>query len=198
MHFPPLTQPSAVEQIVNKIAAEANAASASAAPTDEGASAALPSGVAADKQSQVSLSAMRVLHLQLEPEGLGAVSIRMRLAGDRLDLQVEATRADTMRRIGDEKDLRVEKMHAAGFAMDRLVVSVAQPQTMQTQHGFGAGDNPGLGRGGEAAPSLGMSQEGGSSADDGSGARGDREPSAAAAGAEDRTRGRDSSGAVYL
>ncbi len=201
-HFPPLAPSSPIDQIANRIVAEASPALASA-PADAGGSA--PSGVALSSgvgeiQSQAPLSATRVLLLQLEPQGLGVVSIRMRLSGDRLDLEVEATRADTMRRIGDDSDLLVEKLRSAGYAMDHVVVKVAEPQAAQTQHGLGAGESHAFeGSGDASVSSPGTSQQGGSSANEGSGAQAHRTPSAASTtGAEDRSVGRDDSGAVYL
>ncbi len=202
MHFPPLAPSSAIDQIANRIVAEAGQPSAPAAPDVGGgaSSGVAPSSGAATVQPQASLSATRVLNLQLEPEGLGAVSIRMRLSGDRLDVQVEATRADTMRRIGDDRDLLVEKLRSAGYAMDHIVVRAAEPQAAQTQHGLGSGESRGSeGRGEVPVPSPGMSQQGGSSANEGSGARRNGAPSRTlAVGAEDRSVGRDDSGAVYL
>jgi hypothetical protein len=203
MHFPPLASSSPVDQIANRIFAEASQLSASATPAAGGG---VSSGVeaspgAAAIQPQASLSATRVLNLQLEPEGLGAVNIRMRLSGDRLDLQVEATRPDTMRRIGDDRDLLVEKLRSAGYAMDHVVVRAAEPQAAQAQHGLGSGESFGSEGGGETAvPSPGMSQQqGGSSANEGSGARRNGvPPGTQTVGAEDHSIGRDNSGAVYL
>lgn len=133
MHFPPLAPSSPIDQIVNRIVAGASPglAPVTAEAGSVDASSVGPSSGLMGIGPQSPLSATQVLHLQLEPEGLGAVSIRMRLSGDRLDLEVEAAHADTTRRIADDSDLLVAKLRSAGYATDHVVVRVAEPQPAQ-------------------------------------------------------------------
>ena len=201
MHFPPLAPPSPADQIANRIAAEVSPGAAGLAADAAGEeTSGVASSVGAGEVQSQALSATRVLHLQLEPEGLGAVSIRMRLSGNRLDLQLEPDRADTMRRIDDNSGQLVEKLRAAGYVLDHLAVMVAEPHTAPTQQGSAAGESRVPESNGDApVASPGMSQQGGSNADAGSGAQRDHAPSKMpAAAAEDRYFRRDDSGAVYL
>ena len=141
-HLPPVVDASPIRQIADRIAGEAGSAFASSAEGAEpGASSnsALPvGGAAARALSQAPPSVVRSLNLQLEPESLGAVTIRMRLSGARLAVQVEAANADTMRLIGGDKDRLAERLQSSGYAMDSLVVKIAESQTVQMQHGHGA------------------------------------------------------------
>lgn len=200
-HFPPLVPASPVDQIANRIATGASPGAAGLAADAGGEeSSGVASAAGAGEVQAQALSATRVLHLQLDPEGLGAVSIKMRLSGNRLDLQLESDRADTMRRIGDDSGQLVEKLRAAGYVTDHLVVRVAEPHMEPTQQGLSAGENSASeSHGGAQAPSPGMSQQGGSNADAGPGAQRDHGPSKTpAAAAEVSSFGRDDSGAVYL
>jgi hypothetical protein len=78
----------------------------------------------ADKTA-ASASRVQILHLQLEPENLGKVTVKMRLTGPKLELQVEAERPETGRLIGNDKDLLSSKLQSAGYAIDTLVIRTA-------------------------------------------------------------------------
>ncbi len=201
-HFPPLVPASPVDQIVDRIATATTPGAAGLAACAGGEeSSGVASAAGAGEVQPQALSATRVLHLQLDPEGLGAVSIRMRLSGNRLDLQLESDRADTMRRIGEDSGQLVEKLRAAGYVTDHLVVRVAEPHMEPTQQGgLSAGENSASeSRADAQALSPGMSQQGDSNADAGSGAQRDHGPTKTSAGAaEVSSPGRDDSGAVYL
>jgi hypothetical protein len=124
-HLPPVAALSPVQQVAARIVIEAGAATES--PGEAGA-----------VLTQGPGSAVKVLHLRLEPENLGVVTIRMRLSGGRLDLQLEAARPETMRAIGKDKDLLVEKLRSSGYAMEALVIKALDPLAASIPSGPGA------------------------------------------------------------
>ena len=77
-------------------------------------------GVAAE--SAPFSTQVRVLNLQLEPENLGRVIVKLRLSGPRLTLQVDAERPDTLRLIGDDEKLLSERLKSAGYAIESLAI----------------------------------------------------------------------------
>jgi Flagellar hook-length control protein FliK len=91
--------------------------------------------------SRASGSSLQILHLQLEPESLGGVTVRMRLVGTRLDLQVEAERPETMRLIGKDKELLADKLRSAGYVMDALVIKASDPQAAHPRFSIGSAPN---------------------------------------------------------
>jgi Flagellar hook-length control protein FliK len=69
--------------------------------------------------AETAAFATQILHLQLEPEKLGKVIVKMRLSGSKLELQVDAERPETMRLIGDDKTLLSDRLQSAGYAIDK-------------------------------------------------------------------------------
>lgn len=193
-HFPPIAELSPVHQIADRIMQEAAPLVASA-----GEAATSAAGISGAVPSQVLPTVMKILNLQLEPESLGAVTIRMRLSGSRLEVRVETARADTMRLISDDKDRLAEKLRSSAYALDSLVVKLAEQQTAHLQQGSGQTTASNT-QGNVPTPSWRPSQEGGWSADDQSGARRESVSTQKRAreDAEDRSSGVNSSGAVYL
>lgn len=81
------------------------------------------------------LSRVKTMQLQLDPEILGKVTVRMRLSGTRLDLRVEAERRETMQLIGKETDLLTSKLQAAGYAIETLILRQPEPHAQHQQFG---------------------------------------------------------------
>ncbi len=78
-----------------------------------------------------SASLVQILHLQLEPENLGKVNVKMRLAGPNLQLQVEAERPETARLIGNDTETLSGKLRSAGYEVDTLAIRTADSQAPQ-------------------------------------------------------------------
>jgi flagellar hook-length control protein FliK len=74
---------------------------------------------------------VQTLQLQLDPEILGKVTVKLRLTGSRLDLRVETERAETMQLLGRDKDLLAGKLRAAGFAVENITLGTVDPQIPQ-------------------------------------------------------------------
>ncbi|WOJ88651.1 flagellar hook-length control protein FliK [Methylocapsa polymorpha] len=180
-HYPPAAGLSPTQQIIDRIAADfsptAISSSMTAAAQSNGAA-----GMAGAGGSQPATSSVKTLDLQLEPESLGRVTIQLRLSGARLELQVVAANPQTMRMIGDDKDLLVGRLHAAGYSVDALVVKAGDGPGATGQSGFGAGQGGSDQSAGQAnsqaspqAPTPGASQYGERSANDRSSTQRDRE-----------------------
>jgi chemotaxis protein MotD len=69
-----------------------------------------------------------ILGIQLEPQSLGRVTIKMRLAGTALDLRIEAEQPETLRLLEREKGLLGSKLQAAGYSLDSLLIQLSEPQ----------------------------------------------------------------------
>ncbi len=198
-HLPPAMQASPGQQIADRILTEIGASLGGVAEGAEASESPNPAQKIDPDKKQSSLpSSMRSVDLQLEPASLGAITIRMRLSGVRLEIQVETSGSDAMRALNDDKDRLADRLRVAGYVTDNVVVKVAEPQTAQMQHAptpaqAHASQTPG-------EPGWPRSQDGGFGADAQSGAREDRVPSRGRTrdDSEDRACGGDSGGAVYL
>lgn len=125
-------------------------------------------------------SALKILNLQLQPDSLGVVTIRMRLTGTRIDVQLEAERPETIRLIRDDKHLLVEKLRACGYSMESLVVKAAEQSAASPQGGVGGaqgGNDPSATQASAQATSQAGLRDGEGNANDRSPAPRDREPS---------------------
>ncbi|VTZ27321.1 hypothetical protein MPC1_5210003 [Methylocella tundrae] len=200
-HFPPTAGFSPIHQIADRIAPEAASLVSSlgeAAEPGASSGASPAAGVSDATQSKVLPTVMKSLNLQLEPETLGAVTIRMRLSGSRLEVQVEPARADTMRLISDDKDRLAEKLRSSAYTLDGVVVKLAGQQSPHLQQGADPTTSSDTQR--NVPTSWRPSQQGGWSADDQSGAQRESASSQQRARdeSEDRSSGVNSGGAVYL
>ena len=125
---PPATQ--VVDALVNDL--KSVSGSAAAAP-------------AVDPQS--TPQPLRVLHLTLEPPGLGQVTVHLRLTGGGLDLEVRPTERSTLHMIEADKDTLATGLTNAGYSIDKLVMNIA---TDQSGSATGQGNsNPGFDGGGQ-------------------------------------------------
>jgi flagellar hook-length control protein FliK len=108
---------SPIEQIADRITTELRDAMGGAAqPGNDVVSASLSSG-----------AQLRVLHIQLQPADLGAISVRMSLKQDTLELQLEASRHEAAALISRDKDALAGMLKSAGYLIDGLTVQIAGP-----------------------------------------------------------------------
>lgn len=65
--------------------------------------------------------AVKVLHLELAPQSLGSVTIRVSLKDDVISLNIEAQRADTAIAIEKDRELLASTLKQAGYLVDEIV-----------------------------------------------------------------------------
>jgi chemotaxis protein MotD len=126
-HFEPVPQLTLLQKVVDRIGADIQAAStpASAGPAD----AALPDmHRAADKP-------VRMLTLQLEPPSIGSVTVRMRMAGDAVEIHLSADRAETTEMLRQERGALTDLMKSAGYTFD--IASIDHTRTSDAGPGAG-------------------------------------------------------------
>lgn len=75
------------------------------------------------------LSKLKVLHIQLQPESLGTVTVRMALRADTLELHIDAARAETADLIQRDREVLSSLLRAVGYRADdaQIIVTHADP-----------------------------------------------------------------------
>lgn len=157
-HLPP-AQFNAPQQVANAVVAElkeSSAPAASAAPD------------LAASQTNAPDQPLKILTVNLEPPALGNVTVRLRLVGTEVSVQLAAERKDTSQMLDQQRDQIRDLMQSAGYVADVAPVQhgsldgfqsgsgQSQPQlsgqhqpSSQSQGTFGgAGTSPGQSDGG--------------------------------------------------
>jgi hypothetical protein len=117
-HFPPVVTLSPADQIFHRVAAELGAAIAPADPRR------LRGSVGeAGEARDASATCIRNLTVLLETGSLAPVTIKLRLSGNSLGLEIEADDLETTRLIGRDRQALAEKLRALGLSVDTLEVS---------------------------------------------------------------------------
>lgn len=88
-----------------------------------------------------ALAPMRILQLQLEPNNLGRITVRLRLRDGRLDVRLDTERSEAMRLISQEKDLLARTLMSAGYVVNELEIRAAEPQASQLKTGANSPSN---------------------------------------------------------
>lgn len=101
-----------------RVVHELQSAEAASRPADAGSTGPAQSG------------AIRVLSIDLHPAELGSVTVRMSLAGDALEVQIEAERPDTARRLQTDVGALSDMLRSAGVQVDGLTVRAAPPDAI--------------------------------------------------------------------
>ncbi len=83
------------------------------------------STTAAGESREASATCIRTLTVLLEPANLGQVTIKLRLLGSTLGLEIEADDVETARLIGRGRQALTEKLRALGLSVDEVAVSDA-------------------------------------------------------------------------
>lgn len=108
-HLPPVPQFSATQQVANAVVSELKGSPASAAPA------------AADlvgAQSNAPDQPVKILTVNLEPPDLGSVTMRLRLVGNEVSVQLAAQRKDTSTMLDQHRDQIRDLMQSAGYVAD--------------------------------------------------------------------------------
>lgn len=160
-HFQPVQQVSLLQKIVDRLAPNLPTAPAVTASTPAAALPDLPKAVDAP---------VKVLTLQLDPPDLGAVTVKMRLAGDAVEIRMTAERHETAQMLQHERGTLTEAMQSAGYKFDIASIDQSKP-----------GDAAANGGQQQPQPDQRQSQASGGAAQFDS-ASADRQPGDAAAG----------------
>lgn len=108
-HLPPVPQFSATQQVANAVVSELKG---SPAPT---------ASAAADlvgAQSNAPDQPLKILTVNLEPPALGNVTVRIRLVGTEVSVQLAAQRKDTSTMLDQQRDQIRDLMQSAGYVAD--------------------------------------------------------------------------------
>ncbi len=136
-HFAPAPQQSPAFQIANRIMQDVETGD----PVFTAQLAELP--------KDASAAPLKVLHIQLDPPELGALTIRMSLKNDMLHMQIEASRHETAKLIERDQDALSGMLRSAGYSIDGLTVQVTtgdRGSGAQQQFSGGGGFNPSAGQ----------------------------------------------------
>lgn len=74
--------------------------------------------------SKPALSKLKVLHIQLQPDSLGSVTVRMQLRADLLELHIDASRPETADLIQRDREVLSSILRAAGYTADDAQIKV--------------------------------------------------------------------------
>lgn len=101
------------------------------------------------------LSKLQVLKIQLQPENLGSVNVRIQLRADVIELHIDTSRAETAELLKRDREVLSTIMRAAGYSADDAQIKVTHTDpTMQMSVQAASGDASG------SSMSSGGSQQG--------------------------------------
>jgi chemotaxis protein MotD len=168
-HFEPVPQLTLLQKIVDRISPDLASAPQ---PASKAAEVALP-------DIHQKGTPVRMLTLQLDPPSMGIVTVRMRLAGDAVEVRLSADRQETTQLLRQEQGALVDAMRSAGYTFD--IASI--------DHSAGSNANPNAGQS-HTQPDQQQSQQpnGGSLFGNGSS---ERQSNDAQAGARHHRQGQD-------
>lgn len=107
-HLPPVPQFSATQQVANAVVSELKGSPAPAASAAD-----LVGG-----QNNTPDQPLRILTVNLEPPALGSVTMRLRLVGNEVSVQLAAQRKDTSTMLDQQRDQIRDLMQSAGYVAD--------------------------------------------------------------------------------
>ncbi|MDN3274543.1 flagellar hook-length control protein FliK [Frankia sp. RB7] len=108
-HLPPVQQFSATQQVANAVVSDlkSSPAPAASAPVD-----------LVGAQSNAPDQPVKILTVNLEPPDLGNVTVRLRLVGTEVSVQLAAQRKDTSTMLDQQRDQIRDLMQSAGYVAD--------------------------------------------------------------------------------
>ncbi len=144
--------PSTLQHLAKSIVDDVESLSEPQAPTFQ------QSGLNRVATARASAGVLRVLDLQLKPAELGLVTIRMRLAGDGIEMEIRAQNDDTADLLRHDAEKLSNLLRASGYRPDAITIQSTEasshdrasfqrpPQGNQTQgHSFDQGGGAGQG-----------------------------------------------------
>jgi hypothetical protein len=141
-HFEPIIRSPPVQQVANAIVGQI------ANPSDEAGSRSAPADIDTLSLRTQSDGPLKILHIKLEPDNLGEVSVKMRLVGGALELHLEASRAETVELLMKDKDVLNRLLRASGYTPDVVTIQAGadsgspQSSTSQQNNSGSSHQNP--------------------------------------------------------
>ena len=109
-HFQPVGQPTLLQKIVDRLAPDLTTAPAAAPAT--------AADLTPPDMRRGPDTPIRMLTLQLDPPSMGTVTVRMRLAGDAVEVKLLADRPETAQLLREERGALKDAMQSAGYTFD--------------------------------------------------------------------------------
>lgn len=163
-HLPPVPQFSATQQVANAVVSELKGSPAPAA------------SAAADlvgAPSNAPDQPLKILTVNLEPPDLGNVTVRLRLVGTEVSVQLAAQRKDTSTMLDQQRDQIRDLMQSAGYVADVAPVQHGSLDGFQAGSGQSQPQLPGQQQ--QSSQSQGAFSGAGSSGQSDGGARQSRQ-----------------------
>jgi chemotaxis protein MotD len=110
-HFEPVQQVTTLQKIVDRMATDLVTVA-----SPEGARAADAPGLETNKAADSR--PVRMMTLELDPPNLGSVTVKMRLAGDSVEIHLTADRYETTQMLRQERGALTDAMQSAGYTFD--------------------------------------------------------------------------------
>jgi chemotaxis protein MotD len=110
-HFEPVQQVTTLQKIVDRMASDLPSV-----VSPEGPRAADAPGLDANKVADSR--PVRMMTLELDPPNLGSVTVKMRLAGDSVEIHLTASRHETTEMLRQERGALTDAMQSAGYTFD--------------------------------------------------------------------------------
>lgn len=126
-HFEPVPQLTLLQKVVDRIGADIQATST---PAPAG-----PADVALPDMYRAADKPVRMLTLQLEPPSIGSVTVRMRMAGDAVEIHLSADRYETTEMLRQERGALKDLMKSAGYTFE--IASIDHTRTSDAGPGAG-------------------------------------------------------------
>lgn len=114
-HFQPVTPQALPQTIADFVGTEINGL------TDQAAGARPVDGAASPLDPQTG-GPTRVLTLRLDPPSLGTVTVKLRLTGGAVEVELTAARAETVQMLQQQRDALTDLMRSAGYSADVALV----------------------------------------------------------------------------
>ena len=184
-HFEPVARLSPVQQIATAVGEELVAANEPAPAESVSQSA---------ETSRHSAGPLKVLHIKLEPEDLGAVVVKMRLVDKSLELEVVASRQETADLLAKDRDMLTRALRGSGYTADVVAITTSTA----SDSGQMTGDSR---AGAQASPGQSGAQAGGNRGSNdpaGNGSRPPARPQPIEGGTHEESGAGRSGGDLYL
>lgn len=147
------------------------------------------------------MSKLKVMHIQLQPESLGSLTVRMSLRDDMLELHIDAARAETADLIQRDREVLSSLLRAVGYTADDAQIRVTHADPSVTAAMSANGDS-GLGSSSQSGAQAGSQTPGerssGSQERDGNGGRRGQNEHGAGSDREAQSRRANEATGIYL